>query len=116
MTKVESARITRMMRLGCVACAHLELPVPAQECHHILYGNIRMGHLFTIPLCMGHHRGCWSAEQLEAIPADKRVAISNGRKAFTLVYPDERTLWEQVQRRLMLTAAWPTPKLVARRA
>lgn len=115
MTKVESMRITRMMQLGCMACAHLGLPVPAQECHHLLYGNIRMGHLYTIPLCMGHHRGAWSSEQLEAIEPHKRVAISDGRKAFTAIYPAERVLWATVQQRLKLRVVWPESKLVARR-
>jgi len=107
-TKYEAERIEAMMRLGCVACAVLfDLPVAAQECHHILSGGRRMGHWFTLPLCRGHHQGDWSPEQKDAIPAEKRVAISDGRKAFISVYPTERQLWERVQDRLHLPKVWP---------
>ena len=104
----------RIMQLGCVACAHLNLPVMAQECHHILYGNTRMGDLYTIPLCRGHHQGDWSLEQCQAMPEGTLVAISDGRKAFTRVYPTERELWERVQQRLKLPTTWPVPKIVPR--
>lgn len=103
------------MRLGCVACAHLGLWVSAQELHHILYGNTRMGDLYTIPLCRGHHQGDWSESQKEAITIENRVAISDGRKAFTRIYPTERELWEVVQKRLGLPTTWPVPKIVPRR-
>lgn len=119
MTKFEELRVQQMMRLGCVACASIEIVMPAQECHHLLYGNRRMGDWFTIPLCMGHHRGAWSEEQREVLgqlSIRKRksylVAISDGRKAFTTIYPTERELWETVQERLGLL--WPTPKIVPR--
>ena len=121
MTKLEEMRVQQMMRLGCVACASIDVVMPAQECHHLLYGNRRMGDWFTIPLCMGHHRGAWSEEQREVLGQmsirerkNFLVAISDGRKAFTTIYPTEQTLWETVQDRLGLL--WPTPKIVARRA
>lgn len=107
MTKMEQLRIDKMMRLGCCACALINLPSVAAECHHLLYGNRRLGDWFTIPLCASHHRGGqWS----EAIPPKYRVSIADGRKAFTRVFPTERELWEQVQERLNLT--WPEPKRV----
>lgn len=105
---MDQLRVDQMMRLGCVACAYIEIPYVAQECHHLLMGNRRMGDWFTIPLCMGHHRGCWTPEQIEGLNPAARVAISDGRKAFTKVYPTERELWELVQERLGLT--WPAPK------
>lgn len=114
-TKTEIERMDRVMRLGCVCCAHLGLPVAAQELHHILYGNTRMGDLYTIPLCRGHHQGDWSGEQIELMEPKTRVSISSGRKAFTRVYPTERELWERVQDRLKLPKTWPTPKIVPRR-
>jgi Recombination enhancement, RecA-dependent nuclease len=112
MTKLEELRIQQMMRLGCVVCAFLEIPYPAQECHHLLHGNRRMGDWFTIPLCRGHHQGDFTAEQKEVLAQHQLVAISSGRKAFTRVYPDERLLWELTQERLGLM--WPIPKIVPR--
>ena len=105
------------MRLGCVCCAMLfDLPVVAQECHHILSAGKRMGHYFTLPLCRGHHQGDWSAEQIELIPLEKRVAISDGRKVFNAVYSHERKLWEVVQDRLHLPKVWPVfSKVLPRR-
>lgn len=93
--------------------------MPAQECHHLLYGNRRMGDWFTIPLCAGHHRGVWDAGQKDVLiqkslreRKDYLVAISDGRKAFTTIYPTEKELWQIVQERLGLL--WPEPKLVPR--
>lgn len=114
MTKFEELRIQKMMRMGCVACAYIEIPFVAHECHHLLYGNRRMGDWFTIPLCRGHHQGDWTSEQIEALTLEQRVAISDGRKAFTKVYPTERELWDRVQERLGLT--WPSLKIVPRAA
>jgi hypothetical protein len=117
--RLEELRIQQMMRLGCVACAYIEIPMTAQECHHLLDGHRRLGHWFTIPLCSGHHRGAWSEEQQEVLGQlsirerkNFLVAISDGRKAFTTIYPTERELWETVQERLGLL--WPTSKILPR--
>lgn len=113
-TKAEQSRIDRMKPLGCVACAYLDIPHVASDLHHILIGGLRAGHWYTIFLCPGHHRGAWSEEQIELIPPEKRVAISDGRKLFYPVYGSERELWERVQLRLKLPLAWPLSKIVPR--
>jgi hypothetical protein len=113
-TKYEQTRIDAMRSLGCVACAVIGVPNLNQlELHHLLLGGVRMGHYFTIFLCRGHHQGDWS--QLEWIEPKYRVAISDGRKRFVLVYGTERSLWERVQTKLKLPKVWPTSKIVARR-
>jgi len=114
-TKAEQERIDRMKRLGCPACAFLEIVNVGCDLHHILIGGVRAGHWYSIFLCPGHHRGAWSPEQLELIEPHQRVAISDGRKAFTRVYPSEREMWETVQRRLNLSTAWPLSKILSRR-
>ena len=114
-TQGEASRIERMMTLGCVACASLGFWHVAEECHHLLEGNVRLGHWFTIPLCRGHHRGIWNYLQREILPPEKRVAISDGRKAFCREYPSERELWERVQGRLKLALVWPLSKRVQRK-
>lgn len=112
-TKYETERIEAMKRLGCVACAALGVPnLNALELHHILDGGKRMGHWFTIFLCRGHHQGDWSAAQ--HVEDEHRVAISDGRKRFRLIYGTERSLWERVQTKLKLTKAWPVSKRVPR--
>lgn len=113
MNKLQQLRCDRMMHLGCVACAWLGLPHVAHECHHILIGGRRAGHWFTLPLCRGHHQGDWSQEQIEVIPEDYRMAISDGRKAMRQNYPTEQQMWETVQEKLGLS--WPVSKIVPRR-
>ena len=82
MTKAESTRITRMMRLGCIACAKLDIPHIAQENHHIVEGNRRLGDWYTLPLCRGHHQGDWTSDQREVL-GERCVAISDGRSGST---------------------------------
>ncbi len=114
-TKYEQKRFEAMVRLGCVCCAQLGLPVVAVDVHHIVDGNQRLGHWYTLPVCPGHHRGVWSPEQVEVIPPDLRVAISSGSKVFEKQYGTERDMWMKVQARLKLPAVWPTSKILPRR-
>lgn len=113
-TKYEAERIEAMLRLGCVCCATLGI-FHVAECHHILDGGVRMGHWFSLPLCPGHHRAMWNAEQIELIAPKKRVAINDGRKRFVAVYGTERSLWERCQTKLGLSLAWPMSKVLPRR-
>jgi hypothetical protein len=55
-TVEERAWLDFIVSYGCIAC-HIDghQGVPG-EVHHLIYGQRRMGHLFTIPLCPGHHR------------------------------------------------------------
>lgn len=115
-TKYEAERITAMMRLGCVACAHVGLPHIAEECHHILDGGRRMGHWFTLPLCRGHHQGVFSLEQRQILLPEQLIAISDGRKLFNTTFNSERKLWEVVQDRLHLPKVWRASKILPRRA
>lgn len=41
----------------CLCCWMRGLPSVYPEIHHLLSGNKRRGHLFTIGLCAYHHRG-----------------------------------------------------------
>lgn len=56
-TVEEAAWMDAIVRWGCVACradGHFFEPC---EVHHLLRGGHRMGHLWTIGLCVRHHRG-----------------------------------------------------------
>ncbi len=113
-TTAEKERIERMLKLGCAACALIGVPnLKNTECHHIVVGGKRLGHLYTIPLCSGHHRGQW--HEHEWIQEHERAAISSGRKAFIRVYNTERALWEHVQFVLHLDDTWPASKILPRR-
>jgi uncharacterized protein YodC (DUF2158 family) len=97
MTKSERARIEAMMKLGCVYCVWFDRFVPAQECHHIVEGNRRLGHWYTIPLCRDDHANI--------------NALTNPRNGG----PSERDLWEVVQITLELPSDWPESKILPRR-
>ena len=60
-TKAQQARFEKMKQLGCVACWLRGYWSRAQrmngEVHHLLWGNRRRGHDFTITLDAWHHRG-----------------------------------------------------------
>lgn len=118
MTRYEKERVEALKPMGCIACARLGIPnVQNLELHHLLDGGRRMGDWFTIFLCRGHHQGdYWSPEQIDCIPAEDRVAISDGRKRFAARYGTERFLWTLVQKRLKLPALWPVSKIVPRSA
>lgn len=109
-TAVEKARIKRIMAMSCVVCAlHGDLRKTDLELHHIVRGNKRLGHWYTIQLCSGHHRGIWTDQ-------DIRVAISDGRHAFRKAYGyDDLELWQDQQFVLGLDASLPETKLVPRK-
>lgn len=114
-TKAEASRIDLMLRLGCCACELVGMRLLVRpECHHILEGGKRLGHWYTIPLCSGHHRGDWSISQYAVLSDRHRVAIADGRKRFTAMYPTERSLWETVQDKLKLSKDWPVSKVMPR--
>ncbi len=113
-TKAEADRIEKMLRLGCVACAELFLWM-TPEVHHIVEGNKRLGHWYTLPLCPGHHRNIWLPEQCLVIPKDMICSIAHGSKQFLQYYSDERTMWERVQKKLKLSLEWPASKRVPRK-
>lgn len=61
-TKAEAARMARLKEMPCVACLQLWAGCGQGLCgptevHHLLSGNKRRGHNFTIPLGAYHHRG-----------------------------------------------------------
>lgn len=115
-TKYEQKRFNAMLDLGCVCCAQLGIWNTAVDIQHIVEGDRRLGHWYTLPVCPGHHRGVWSPEQVEVIPPDLRIAISDGSKLFEKHYGSERELWMKVQQRLKLPAVWPTTKILPRRS
>lgn len=56
-TKLEAEWMAAIVAYGCVAC-RIDFNLYVKPAvHHILRGGVRMGHLFTLPLCdPGHHQ------------------------------------------------------------
>lgn len=65
-----------IVRYGCVACRVDGNGPVTPQVHHILRGGRRMGHLFTLPLCLDHHQ-------------------DTGRPGFTARHP-WKTRWERL--------------------
>ena len=56
-TVEEKKWLQAIVSFGCVACWLDGSPRREPEVHHILRGGVRMGHLYSLPLCSpGHHR------------------------------------------------------------
>lgn len=55
-TKDEREWMDAITSYGCIACRMDGLGVVPPAVHHILRGGVRMGHLFTLPLCPAHHQ------------------------------------------------------------
>jgi hypothetical protein len=55
-TVAEREWMDKIVAYGCVACRMDGRGIVAPCVHHILRGGRRMGHLFTLPLCPGHHQ------------------------------------------------------------
>lgn len=55
--KAEQARFDAMKEMCvCMACRQRGLQASYIEIHHLLSGNKRRGHKYTISLCLWHHR------------------------------------------------------------
>ena len=54
-TKEEADWMDSILEYGCIACRMDGNGINPPCVHHILRGGQRIGHLFTIPLCPGHH-------------------------------------------------------------
>ena len=118
-TPFERERTDRVRSMFCLCCEIIGYSWRERvEAHHILSGNKRMGHLFVIPLCAGHHQSRWSARQIAVIPVGQRIAVGgkdSGSKLFTRVYGTQRELWEKTQRKLGLpVSSWPVSKILPR--
>jgi hypothetical protein len=109
-TKAEKARAERMKEIiGCICCwLAFGRRSPCQEIDHLISGNKRMGHWYSIPLCRKHHQGkglggLWTS-------------VADGSKAFAAVHGSRIDLWLKVQHILKLSDDLPPTKILPRRA
>ena len=108
-TAEEARRINRMKaEIGCICCL-LRTGVPNYhvEVHHIVRGNKRLGHWYTLPLCRGHHR-------IKGV-GGIFTSIADGRKAFNKIHGTELDLWLKCQHMLELSDELPATKVLPRR-
>ena len=85
-TKAERDWLEAARAFGCIACRIDDVDSMANM-HHIVSGNRRMGHLFSIPLCYEHHQG-----------GGKRVpSVHMTKRSFVARYGTELELLESVK-------------------
>lgn len=71
-TKTEREWMARIADMGCIACRKDGISSPASV-HHIVQGNRRLGHLFTLPLCYLHHQG--DGREVPSVHFSKRTFV-----------------------------------------
>lgn len=81
----ERAWMDAIVAYGCIACRMDGLGVVPPAVHHILRGGVRMGHLFTLPLCdPGHHQNGAQFGKVSRHPWKKRFEQRYGSEDFLL--------------------------------
>lgn len=69
-TKAEAKRMDAIKNGPCVCCHKIGLNSYCPEVHHLLSGNRRRGHMFTVGLCSYHHRAT-----LDGYPRDSKALV-----------------------------------------
>jgi Recombination enhancement, RecA-dependent nuclease len=108
-TAYEARRINRMKaEIGCICCL-LRTGVQNYhvEVHHIVRGNKRLGHWYTLPLCRSHHR-------IRGV-GGIFTSVADGSKAFNKIHGTQLDLWVKVQHMLELSDELPATKVLPRR-
>lgn len=94
-TDAELARAERMaVEIGCIFCALEGMIGRCDNRHHIKSGQKRMGHWYTIPVCLVHHSDCHNGKFNHARQIDA---------------------WLKVQHALGLSDELPRSKILPRR-
>lgn len=77
-TKAELARAERMAEeIGCIFCGLNGDMGPCAVRHHIISGNKRMGHWYTLPLCEKHHTDCHNGTLNHAMQIDRWLKVQH---------------------------------------
>lgn len=103
-TKAEAARMSKLKAMACIAChsgkARL-MNVSGSEVHHLLSGNRRRGHMFTIPLCAWHHRAAigplWTKKYAREMLGP---SLADGSKPFHAMFGSDDSLLEATNKLL----------------
>lgn len=91
-TIAEQAWLRAITSFGCVACYLDGYPETPPAIHHIVEGNKRLGHRFTLPLCPPHH---------QPDSRSGKVSLHPGvSKRFVAQYGTERGLLARLERKL----------------
>lgn len=97
-TKTEARRMDTIKELGeCMCCKQRGMIGHYIEVHHLLSGNKRRGHLYTVGLCPWHHRGVpmYGYKKADMICIYGH-SLAHGSKPFRRMFgSDDYLLWMQ---------------------
>jgi hypothetical protein len=90
--EADQARFDAIKEIGCLCCLRAGFWTPC-EVHHLLSGNRRRGHRYTIGLCCWHHRA------IRIYEVDTGPSLADGGRLFRLHFgTDDELLKEQDER------------------
>lgn len=96
-TLAERARFEALHEIGCICCRKRGLSHWPIEIHHLLRGNRRRGHMYTIPLCAWTHRGVplpmWTVAGMTAVFGP---SLAHGSKPFHAAFGSDDSLLAEV--------------------
>lgn len=95
-TAEERAWMGAIVEFGCICCYLDGHGYAMPQVHHILRGGRRIGHLFTLPLCPGHHQ--------DGAGASGMVARHPYKARFEAKYGDEMLLLAALRQEIGVTA------------
>jgi hypothetical protein len=116
-TKEEAKRIRLMLDLGCIITRERFGVYAPAECHHIVMGNRRLGHIYTIPLTPYYHRGIITSPDMNTrdMAALFGASLAHGSKEFIRSHgKTELEWWQIIQRRLGLDDSLDASKVLSR--
>jgi Recombination enhancement, RecA-dependent nuclease len=93
-TASEVERFEKLQILGCICCRQLKVNGRSGEVHHLLSGNKRRGHEYTILLCAYHHRSVTSLPKAKAIE-EYGPSLADGSKPFHARFGDDQFLLDK---------------------
>lgn len=100
-TKAEKARMDAIKESTCVCCHMRGLYAWRPEIHHLLSGNRRRGHMFTVGLCAYHHRGVKALERSSQEELTLGPSLAHGSKPFHTAFFGTDDAMLEYQNRLL---------------
>lgn len=89
-TAAESEWMAAIAEMGCCVCLKFHKVFTPAAVHHIVEGQRRVGHMFTIPLCdPGHHQNSPTPLKISRHPHKARFEKKYGTEYELLGYTQE---------------------------
>lgn len=78
--------------LGCVPCVLVNWPDAQCDVHHVVEGQVRLGHRHTFGACLWHHRGDPGEHTRQQIMGMLGSSMAHGLRHFSTEFGSQATL------------------------